>query len=50
MSVIADTLDLKTAFKLASPGKVGRAMREDRHTASAARDANRDAAPHQSPD
>lgn len=47
--VVADALDLETAFQLASPRKVVRAIREDRHTAYAARDSIRRAAREQPP-
>lgn len=47
--VVADTLNLEIAFQLASPRKVIKALREDRHTAYAARDSIRRAAREQPP-
>jgi|YNPNPStandDraft_1061719.scaffolds.fasta_scaffold107947_1 hypothetical protein len=42
--LIADTLKLDQAFALVSPRRVAQVLREDRHTAYAARKAIREAA------
>ena len=45
--LIADTLKLDQAFALVSPRRVAQVLREDRHSAYAARDAIREAAARQ---
>jgi len=45
--LIADTLKLDQAFALVSPRRVAQVLREDRHTAYAAREAIREAAARQ---
>ena len=45
--LIADTLKLDQAFALVSPRRVAQILREDRHSAYAARDAIREAAARQ---
>jgi len=47
--VIADTLKLEQAFALVSPRRVAQVLRQDRHTAYAAREAIREAVAHQDP-
>lgn len=45
--LIADTLKLDQAFALVSPRRVAQVLREDRHSAYAAREAIREAAARQ---
>jgi hypothetical protein len=47
--VIADTLKLEQAFALVSPRRVAHVLRQDRHTAYAAREAIREAVARQDP-